>query len=457
MLKIMLDIKFIREHPEDVKQNILNRHVDPVKADVDKLLLLDSRKTKLNFEIEQLRAARNRLAETLKEAKDRTPEKIEEGKKIKEGIDVLEDELTEVEKEWQEVMDWIPNMLASDVPLGKDENDNLEIKAWTPKEGYLPKEKLGLKDFSKKWMPKLDFEAKDHVELGQELNIIDLEQSAKVSGSRFYYLKNEAALIQYAVFELIKEKLLKEGFTPMVVPLLVKDKVLYGTSHFPGDADQVYKIENKNVEENRDLYLVGSSEPSLFAYYMDKTLEQQDLPQKFFAVTSCFRSEVGSWGKDVRGIKRVHQFDKLEMDTLTVPEKSQEMMDELLAINEWLLQQLCLPYHVILMCSGDAGYFATYKKYDFEVWLPAQKTFVEMGSDTDAWDFQARRFNTRFVDKDGQKKFVHNVNDTGITGPRTIIAIMENYQNPDGTVTIPEVLQKYVGKKIISPKQFPQN
>ncbi|MCL4397725.1 serine--tRNA ligase [Patescibacteria group bacterium] len=449
----MLDIKYIREHPEEVRQNIINRRVDPARADVDKLLLLDGRKNKLIVEIETMRATRNRLAEELKDEKKRTPEKIDEGKKLKEGIDILEKELAEVETDFQNVMDWIPNMLLPDVPIGKGEDDNLEIKAWTPKEGNFPKDKLGLKDSSEKWMPAFKFPAKDHVELGKELDIVDTEQSALVSGSRFYYLKNEAVLLQYAVFELLKEKLLKEGFTPMVVPLLVKGRVLYGSSHFPGDADQVYKIENKNVEENTDLYLVGSSEPSLFGYYLDKTLDHTQLPQKFFAITSCFRSEVGSWGKDVRGIKRVHQFDKLEMDTLTLPEKSGEMQDYLLGINEWLLQQLKLPYHVILMCSGDAGYFATAKKYDFEVWLPVSKTFVEMGSDTDATDFQARRYNTKFVTKDGEKEFVHNVNDTGITNARTIIAILENYQNPDGTVTVPEVLQKYVGRKLITPQK----
>lgn len=448
----MLDIKYIRENPEEVKQNILNRQVDPKKADVDKLLLLDARKVELEKEIEKVREARNKLADKLEDAQQRTPQLIEEGKKLKEGLKVLEEELATVVKDWQTIMDWLPNMLASDVPIGKDENDDLEIKAWKPEGGYFAKDKLGLKDFSKKWMPKLDFSAQDHIDLGKKLDIIDVEQSALVSGSRFFYLKNEAVLLQYAVFELLKNKLLEEKFTPMVVPLLVRERTLYGTSHFPGDADQIYKIENKYVEEANDLFLVGSSEPSLFAYYMDKTLDYKNLPQKFFAVTSCFRSEVGSWGKDVRGIKRVHQFDKLEMDAITTHEDSAVMQEYLLGINEWLLQQLQLPYHIILMCSGDSGYFATYKKYDFEVWLPVSQTFVEMGSNTNAWDFQARRFNTKFIDKDGQKRFVHNVNDTGITGPRTIIAILENYQNADGTVNVPEVLQKYLGKEKISPK-----
>ena len=273
-----------------------------------------------------------------------------------------------------------------------------------------------------------------------------------VSGSRFYYLKKDAVLLQWAVFDLLKNKLLQEGFTPMVVPLLVKERALFGSSHFPGDADQVYKLESKYIEENRSLYLVGSSEPSLFAYYMDKVLSYKDMPQKFFAITPCFRSEVGSWGKDVRGIKRCHQFTKLEMDALTTPEKSAEMLEYLLSLNEWLLQQLKLPYHVILMCSGDAGYFAAHKKYDFEVWLPVQKEFMELGSDTNAWDFQARRYNTKFIDEKDEQKYVHNLNDTGITD-RVIIAILENYQNPDGSVTIPEVLRPYMGKDKISSKK----
>jgi len=235
----------------------------------------------------------------------------------------------------------------------------------------------------------------------------------------------------------------------MVVPLLVKARALYGSSHFPGDADQVYKLESKYIEENQELYLVGSSEPPLFSYYMDKTLSLADLPQKVFAITPCFRSEVGSWGKDVRGIKRSHQFTKLEMDTLTTPEKSGEMLEYLLSLNEWLMQQLKLPYHVILMCSGDAGYFATHKKYDFEAWLPGQQEFMELGSDTNAADFQARRYNTQFIDEKGDRRYVHNVNDTGITD-RVIIAILENYQNADGSVTVPEVLRPYLGKDRIS-------
>lgn len=440
----MLDVKFIRENAEKVKQNIANRRVDPKKADVDKLLLLDARKVELEKEIEKVRAGRNKLA------KEHVAGTEEEGRKLKEGNKVLEEELATVTTDWQQIMDWIPNLLADDVPVGDSENDNLEIKAWTPKDGDFPKEKLGLKDFSKKWMPHLDFAGKDHVELGKILDILDVEQSAKTSGSRFAYLKDDLAVLQYALFDLLFKKLITDyKFHPMIVPLLVREKVLYGTSHFPEGRDQVYKIENFNVEEKNDLFLVGSSEPPLFAYGMDRVFSLKDLPYKMCAYTSCFRSEVGSWGKDVRGIKRVHQFDKLEIDVICRPDNSNEVFNELLEINEWFYQSLKLPYHLIIKCSGDSGYAASYRQVDTEVWLPSQKEFIEVGTDTNTTDFQARRLNIKFQDEDGNKKFVHTVNDTGCPMGRVLIAILDNYQNPDGSVTIPKVLQKYLGKEKI--------
>ncbi|MEK7611490.1 MAG: serine--tRNA ligase [Patescibacteria group bacterium] len=440
----MLDINFIREHPEEVKNNILQRGVDPKKADVDRLLVLDKQRRQLTTNIEQLRHARTEAAEK---------RDIERGRKLKEDLKSLEEQLEPLVTEWQLLMSWMPNMLSADTPVGKDAGGNVEIKAWHPQRGYFPKEELGLAEHSGRFMPGPAFPLRDHVELGKLLDSIDLEQSAKTSGSRFSYIKGGLSLLQFALFELLKNKLLQEGFTPMIVPLLVKEKVLYGTSHFPGDADQVYKIENKYVEENQDLFLVGSSEPSLFGYYLDKVLASDELPQKFFAYTSCFRSEVGSWGKDVRGLKRVHQFDKLEMDALTAPEASGEMHEYLLSLNEWFLQQLRLPYHVILMCSGDTGYAATHKKYDIEVWLPSQKTYMEVMSDTNATDFQSRRFNTRYLNSKGEKEYVHNVNDTGCAMGRMIIAILDNYQQPDGSVKVPGALQAYVGKELLEPKK----
>lgn len=451
----MLDIKFIWENQDRVKQNILNRRVDPAKADVDKLLLLDARKVELEKEIEKVREARNKLADQLEEASKRTPELIEEGKKLKDGLKVLEEELAVVSKDWQVVMDWMPNILADDVPVGKGEDDNLEIKAWTPKDGYFKQNQLGLKDFSKKWMPKHNFPSADPNDLGEILGMIDTRQSAKTSGSRFYYLKDDLVLLQYAYFDLLFKKLVRDyNFHPMVVPMLVKARVPYGTSHLPEGRDQIYKIANDNVEENNDLFLMGSSEPPLFAYWMDRVIPEEQLPYRMTATTQCFRSEVGSWGKDVRGIKRVHQFDKLEIDVVCTPEQSGDIFDELLSINEWFYQQLQLPYHQILKCTGDSGYQASYRQVDNEVWLPTLREFIEVGTDTNATDFQARRLNIKVQDKKGNKKLAHTVNDTGITNTRPLITILDNYQNADGSVTIPKILQDYVGKKKISPRSL---
>ena len=446
----MLDAKFIRENPEKVKGNIKNRGLTGPQFEVDDFLRVDEKKRSVMTEIEGLRALRNKLSDA---AGKPSPEAIEEVKKTKEQIKVLEVDLEELNKKWQWHMDWFPNMLDESVPAGKDEDGNVEVKAWSPDRSYFAKDELGKKDFSKEWMPKLAFEGKDHLDLGESLDIIDNKQSAIVSGSRFVYLKNEASLLQYALFEHLKAKLLAEGFIPMVVPLMVRKEALFGSSHFPGDEEQVYRVDKKGLEEQTDLYLVGSSEPSLFAYYMGKTVLEKDLPQKFFAVTTCFRTEVGSWGKDVRGIKRVHQFDKLEMDLICHPNESEKMHAYLLSINEWFLQSLEIPYHVILKCSGDAGYFATSKQYDFEAWLPFSKEYIELGTDTNAKDYQARRYNTKFKTRQGETDFVHNVNDTGCAVGRTLVAILENYQQQDGSVVVPRILRPYLnGLEIIKPK-----
>jgi len=437
----MLDAKFIRENPEKVKENIKNRMVSGPQFEVDDFLRVDEKKRLVITEIESLRALRNKLSGATGKP---SPEVIEEVKKTKEQIKLLEVDLGELDKKWQWHMDWFPNMLDESVPVGKNESDNVEIKAWSPERGYFGAEELGKKNFSKKWMPKLAFEGKDHLDLGESLGIIDNKQSAVVSGSRFTYLKGTATLLQYALLDHLKARLLAEGFTPMVVPLMVKKEALFGSSHFPGDEEQVYRIDSKGVEEGTGLYLVGSSEPALFAYYMGKTVREEDLPQKFFATTTCFRTEVGSWGKDVRGIKRVHQFDKLEMDLICHPSKSQEMHDYLLSLNEWFLQSLEIPYHIILMCSGDAGYFATSKKYDFEAWLPKSGEFIELGSDTNAKEYQARRYNTKWKTRTGETDFVHTVNDTGCAVGRTIVAILENYQQQNGSVVVPKVLRPYL-------------
>jgi seryl-tRNA synthetase len=397
-----------------------------------------------------LRAQQNILSDQI--AQQRTEALISQAKELKQQIQAKQEDLDTVLQEWEQLMLLMPNLAHPAMISGKGEEDNLELKVWLPDQGYLPQQQLGTGYEARQYMPVIP-NAEHHLDLGAKLDIIDVEQSAKVSGSRFAYLKNEAVLLQFAVIDLLKNKLLEENFTPMIPPVLVRERALVGTSHFPLGRDQVYKIDNEFVEEQNELYLVGSSEPSLFAYYMDQIIPNDQLPAKMFAITSCFRTEVGSWGKDVRGIKRVHQFDKLEMDVVCHPENSQAIMDELLSINEWLLQQLKLPYQVVEKCLGDAGYLASHRQWDVNVWLPGQQEFMEVMTDTNATDFQARRLNIRYREEDGSLAFVHTVNDTGVALGRMIVAILDNYQQPDGTVKIPEALQAYIKKDTILPQK----
>jgi seryl-tRNA synthetase len=453
----MLDINYIRQKPQEVKKNLINRGVDPEKVDVDKFLRLDEQRSKLIQKIDKLRARRNKLAEKGKVQGGQPDIKvIEEGKKIRGEADKLDKKLGEIEAERQWIWDRIPNMVSEDTVVGKGEDDNVEVKAWIPGTGHIAKGEIGK---AKAEMPQTPphakekgFKARHHLDLGKTLNLIDTQQSGKTTGSRFAYLKGDLVLVQYALVELLMKKLLTEGFEPMIPPILVKDRVLYGTSHFPEGRDQVYKLETEFVEEKNELYLVGSSEPPVFAYFMDKVLKEEELPKKMMAYTTCFRSEAGSWGKDVRGIKRVHQFDKLEMDVVTSKEKSGEMMEYLLGINEWLMQQLQLPYRVVLKCTGDCGYNASHRQYDVEGWLPSQKEFMELMSDTNALDYQARRLNIKYIDKEGKKQWAHTVNDTGCAMGRMLIMILDNYQQSNGAVLVPEVLQDWVGKRVIKEK-----
>lgn len=444
----MLDIKFIRAFPEKVKENIKLRRTK--NADIDEIVRMDETRLDLLRQVETKRALRNSLTEAIKKADpDQKENFVKEATVLKSELKKLEDDLKIIEGALEEKMAYVPNMLAEDAPHGVGDDGHKELAVWLPGEGYLEKEKLGKGFNSTKHMPKPDFKGKDHVELGKKLGIIDVEQSAQVSGSRFCYLKGDAVLLQDAITHLLKKKLIAEGFVPMVTPLLVRERVLFGTSHFPEGRDQVYKIDTELVEDNAQLFLVGSSEPPLFAYHMDKVLEEKTLPYKMYALTSCFRSEVGSWGKDVRGIKRVHQFDKLEIDVVCTPEQSMEVMEYLRGINEWFYQTLELPYRIIYKCSGDCGYNASHKQYDVEVWLPHQGEFIEVASDTNTTDYQARRLNIKFK-QGADLRYVHTVNDTGCPVGRVIIGILDNYQQPDGTIRVPAALREFMGKEVIS-------
>jgi seryl-tRNA synthetase len=434
----MLDIKYIREKPEELKQNILNRHLDPKKCDVDKLLFLDARKVQLDQELDKLREARNKLAEKLKDEKERTLQLIEEGKKIKDGIKVLEDEQGTIETEWQNLMDWMPNTTSPLMPIGDDASGNLEFETWPQKN---PR-------------PKLSFTPKHYHDLMLDLDLVDTEKAAKNSGTRFYYLKNEAVLLQFALFNHALQKLVKRGFTPITTPDLVKYRPLYGTGYFPSESTQIYKMFDPEKQEEKEAqYLVGTSEQAIVAYHADEVINiDDDAPLRYVGYSECFRSEAGSWGKDTKGIKRVHQFAKVEMIYFTTPETSEKYMMEAKEIEEELMQDLKLPYHILDMCTGDVG-MATFRKFDTEVWLPSQQEYCEVMSNSDLGSYHTRRLNIKFNDKkSGQKRFAHTISATALTNTRPILAIIDNFQNEDGSVTIPEVLRYYVGKDKISPK-----
>jgi seryl-tRNA synthetase len=381
------------------------------------------------------------------------------GVELREKSRKLEEEIAKIAQEWQSILDWFPNWPHPDMPIGESEADNVEECAWIPGVGYLEASQLGKGQYSATFMPKRPLHADDadftplhHADLGEKLDGIDMLQGGKVSGSRFAYILGDVALMQLALHQLVVNKLLNEGYAPMIPPLLVRERSLYGTSHFPEGRDQVYAIERHNVEEGNPLFLVGSSEPANFSYFMDKTLDESRLPIKIFAATPCFRSEAGSWGKDVKGIKRVHQFDKIEMNAVCTPEQSIGVYEEYRRMNEWLMQTLELPYRIVDKCTGDAGYLATHRQRDVEVWLSGTQEFMEVMTNTNTTDYQARRLNIRCKPSEGRTRFCHTVNDTCCAMGRMLIAILDNYQQKDGSVKTPAALRPFMKKDYLRPK-----
>lgn len=452
----MIDIKRIRANPEEMREAICKRHVNPERANLDQWLHLDERKRALEAELAEVNAERNKLAQL---GKTNPAAARERGSELRQRAQNIEEQLGPLTAEWREVLDWLPNWPDPRMPEGSGEEDNREELVWIPGHGYLPAAELGHGTHSAGFMPEMpihadekDFTPLHHVDLTGRLGGIDMEQAGKVSGSRFAYLLGDIALLQFGLQWLLMEKLLAEGFRPIVPPLLVRERALYGTSHFPEQREQVYAIETDNVEDHGQLFLVGSAEPSNFSYFADRILPETDLPIKLFAVTTCFRSEVGSWGKDVRGIKRVHQFDKIEMTAVCAPEQSPAIYDHFLAVNECFLQSLELPYRVVEKCGGDAGYLATARQRDVEVWLASTHEFMEVMTDTNTTDYQARRLNIRYRGQGGRLDFCHTVNDTGCAIGRMLIAVLDQYQQKDGSVKVPAALQAVVKEEYLRPQ-----
>ncbi len=411
----MLDINFIRDNLEKVKKAVEARKSS---VDLDQLLKLDRVRRELVARVDELRAKRNEAAKK---------RDIEEGKKIKGELEGLEEKLNTAEKAWQNLMLLVPNILMPDVPVG-DVTKNKVIK----KAGDLP-------NFS--------FKPRDHIELGKLLNIIDFDRGVKVGGFRGYYLKNEGARLHWAVLQFAFDHLIQKGFSPVVPPVINKRFALLGGGQFPWGEEDTYKVSDED-------FLVGTAEIPLMAMHSDETFELKDLPKKFVGLSSCFRTEVGSYGKDTKGLYRVHEFYKVEQVILGESDEQESLgfFEELQENSEELLQEMGLPYQVVVLSSEDMGKKAA-MTYDIETWMPGRGSYGETHSNSIVLDFQTRRLKIKYRDKDGVVKFCHALNNTAIASPRILIALLENFQEEDGSVKIPEVLQKYTGFSEIHPKQ----
>jgi len=420
----MLDIKFIRENQDAVRKNCENRGV---KCDIDALLLLDDRRKNALQYVEELQAEKNNLNDLIQSSEAEERKKlIEQGKATNSKTDEAKKELEEVSVKYKELLSRIPNMTHPDVVVSKNEDDNPVLE--------IVKEPV-----------KFDFEPLDHVQITESLDLIDFERATKVSGAKFYYLKNELVFLEQALINYVLGIALKHGFTPFTTPDLAKKEVLEGLGFNPrGNETQVYNIENT------DLSLIGTAEITMGGYHMNEVIDEKDLPKKYIAVSHCYRTEAGAYSKFSKGIFRVHQFTKAEMFQYVVPEKSEEAHQEILEIEKEIFKGLDIPFRVVDHCTVDLGGPAI-RTFDLEAWMPGKPNkdgtmgdWAEITSTSNCTDYQSRGLNIKYKKENGEKNYLHMLNGTAVAVTRAVIAILENYQQADGSVKIPEVLKKYM-------------
>jgi len=411
----MLDIKYIRENIDLVKTATKNKGFD--ETVVDKLIEVDIERRKLIQQTEEIRAKKNKL----------TKKDIEEGKKLKTELKEFEEKLKVIEEEFNELLWKVPNIPSSKAPIGKNDKDNVEIKKWgTP--------------------TKFTFIPKGHLELGKSLGILDFEAGSKVTGSQFYFLYGDGALLELALTQYVFDKLSKLGFLPVITPDLAKSRYYLGTGYAPkGDEAQTYTIEGE------DLGLIATAEVTLAGSHADEVIPENVLPLKYIGYSHCFRQEAGAYGKYSKGLYRVHQFSKTEMFIYCTPEDSEKLHEEILKIEEEIYQELELPYRVLEMCTGDLGAMAA-RKFDIEVWMPGRNDYGEVTSASNCTDYQARNLNIKYKKKNGETEYLHMLNGTAVVMSRVPVAILENFQNEDGSINIPLVLQKWMGKEKIEAR-----
>lgn len=413
----MLDIKFIRENAELIQEGAKKKRID---FDIQKLIAVDDKRKSVGQELDALRAKQNVVSEKMPKASPEERESlIKEMQPLKEEVQKLEENLREIMQEWQKLMISVPNIPDMSVPEGDDDASNVEVKKWGD-------------------IPKFNFEPKSHTDLMLALDMVDFERGSKVAGFRGYFLKNDAVLLQFALWNFVQDHFVKKGFSQMIVPSLVKREIFLGTGYIPQGEEDLYKTQDGD-------YLSGTAEVATMGYHMDEVLDKKDLPKKIISFSPCFRREAGAHGKDTKGLIRVHEFYKLEQVILCEAshEESVKLHEEIQKNTEEITEALGLHYRVVVNCGGDLG-LGQVKKYDIEVWLPSEKTYRETGSASYFHDFQTRRLNIRYKDSEGKLKFAHSLNNTALSG-RPLIAIIENYQQADGSIVIPEVLRPYMG------------
>ena len=424
----MLDYKFIKDNLAAVKENIKNRNMT---ADADLVVELFDKRTELVTEQQLLQQKRNENAKAMKQKldNDKRQELIEIGKKLKEEVAVVDEKLADIEVKLDEAARQIPNMVHPNAPIGKLDTENLEVKKFgTPRE--------------------FTFEPKDHVQLAEALDLIDFDRATKVSGPKFYYLKNEAVFLEQALIMYALNTLRKHGFETFITPDAAKEEILKGIGFNPrGNESNVYSIEEEGT------CLVATAEITLGGFHSGEILDKSKLPLLYGGLSHCFRREAGAAGQFSKGLYRVHQFDKVEMFAYATPEQSDEIHEKLRQIEEEIFEGLGLPFHVVDTCTGDLGAPA-YRKWDLEAWMPGRNggEYGEVTSTSNCTDYQSRRLNIKYKDDDGKNKYVHTLNGTAIAVGRAMLAIFENYQNEDGSITIPEVLVPYCGFNKIGPK-----
>ena len=424
----MLDIKFIRENPGLIKEGARKKHI---KVDIDRLLAVDEERRELLKESEQLKAEKNAASQEIARLKgDEKAGAISRMKEVSEKIKTLDTRLESVIGEFNTLMLQVPNPPDDDVPEGADDRDNVELR----RVGELP-------DF--------DFEPLDHVELGEVLDIIDIPRGVKLAGTRSYILKGEGVFLEYAALMYALNKMKELGFTPMIVPHLVKDIAMVGTAYFPGGEEQAYTCERDS------LHLIGTAEVPVTSYHYDEILDEKDLPRHYCGISPCYRREAGTYGKDTKGLYRIHQFQKVEQVIVCKndPDVSAQEHEFITSNSENLVKDLGLPYRVVLVCGGDLGQ-PQKRKYDIECWMPSRGAYGETHSSSKFYDFQARRLKMRYRDSEGKVNFCHTLNNTYVATPRILISILECNQQKDRSVVVPEVLRPFMGGiEVIEPKE----